>query len=280
MSFARVGETLIHYEFEGPAVAPVIVFSNSLGTDFRIWDRLIEILGDDFRTVRYDKRGHGLSDVQPAPYTIEDHAGDLIGLLDHLEITDAIVCGLSVGGMIAQKVARLRPDLARALILCDTAHKIGPAKMWDERMAIVEKEGLGAIAEAVLGRWFSAAFRTSQPEDLAGWRNLLLSTPMQGYLGTCAAIRDADLTKDAEAIELPALCVCGSEDGSTPPDLVRSLSEILPNGRFHLIEGPGHLPCIETPDELAEAVTAFLWDIGFWDVDFAERGQRAPWQVG
>ena len=125
MHFARINNLVIHYSDLGPHEAPAIVFSNSLGTDFRIWDDVVDRLGPRFRVVHYDKRGHGLSDAPPAPYKLEDHVSDMADLMDHLNVPKAVIVGLSVGGMIAQGLAIERPDLVRALVLCDTGHKIG-----------------------------------------------------------------------------------------------------------------------------------------------------------
>ena len=262
MRFATANGIVLHHRIDEPAApggaAPTLVFSNSLGTDYRIWDRLAGLLGSDYRLVRYDKRGHGLSDSTPGPYALDHHVSDLAALLDHLDAGPAIVVGLSVGGMIAQGLSAARPDLVKALVLCDTAHKIATPEIWNERIAAVEDGGIAAIAEATLGRWFSRAFHEERADELAGWRNMLTRTPAAGYLGTSAAIRDADLTAAAEAIAVPTLCLVGSEDGSTPPDLVRSLAELVPGADFEVIEGAGHLPCIEKPEVMASLVTGFF----------------------
>ncbi len=262
MQSATLNGLEIHYEVSGPADGPTIVFSNSLGTDFRVWSRLLPRLGDQFRFVRYDKRGHGLSDPRPSPYRMEDHIGDLSALMDHLEIGPAIICGLSVGGIIAQGLAAGRPDLVRALVLCDTAHKIGTAEMWNDRIAAVEQGGIEALADGILERWFSKAARQKGPAEIAIWRNMLVRTPAHGYMGTSAAIRDTDFTELAKTIAVPTLCAGGSEDGSTPPELMRELTALIPGAGFVLIEGAGHLPCVEKPEALAQAMRAFFAENG------------------
>lgn len=254
MQFARLNGVVLHHAIEGPEAAPTLVFSNSLGTDFRIWDRVLAHLDGQYRTVRYDKRGHGLSEVGPEPYSIERHVADLSALLDHLKITRAVVVGLSVGGMIAQGLTDERPDVVAGLVLSDTGHKIGTHDMWDARMAAIQEGGIASLSEAILERWFSARFRAERDEELAGWRAMLTRTPIAGYLGTCAAIRNADFTEVARAISVPTLAICGSEDGATPPDLVRELAELVPGARFELVEGAGHLPCIEFPEIVARLI--------------------------
>jgi len=257
MQVAAIDGVHIHYSDSGPRTAPALAFSNSLGTDFRIWDRVAARLGERYRIVKYDKRGHGLSDGAPAPYKLSDHVGDLAGLLEVLGVSNAIVCGLSVGGLIAQGLAAEHPALVRQLILCDTAHKIGTAEMWNERIAAVEKGGIESLADGVLERWFSADFRANKTAELAAWRNLLVRTTADGYAGTCAAIRDADLTDSSARLAVPTLCICGSEDGATTPDLVRSTAALIPGARFELIKGAGHLPCIEAPDAVADLILEF-----------------------
>lgn len=259
MQFIDIGGITLHYQLiGGPADKPVIVFANSLGTDFRIWRDVIVRLAGDFPIVTYDKRGHGLSDVGKAPYSMDDHVGDLEGLLDHLKVKRAIVCGLSVGGLIAQGLYAKRPDLVRALILCDTAHKIGTAESWNARIATVESDGIASIADGVLKLWFTPEFHEQRKADLTGYRNMLARQPVEGYAGTCAALRDADYTEAAKAIAVPTLCVVGDQDGSTPTALVRSMADLIPGSRFKIIDGAGHIPCVEQPEALVELIRRFI----------------------
>ena len=251
----------LHYRRKGDPDAPLVVFANSLGTDLRIWDGVREHLGGSIQSFCYDKRGHGLSDAPPAPYTLEEHIDDLAGLLENLRIRRAILCGISVGGMIALGLAARLPGLVQGLILCDTAHKIGSEALWNARIEQIRQHGIESIADGILERWFSERFRQVAPAAVAGWRNMLVRTPLEGYIGTCTALRDADLTAAAESLRLPVRCLCGSQDGATPPDLVRSLSALIAGSRFQLVEGAGHLPCIETPEELAAVIRALITEI-------------------
>ncbi|HET8727879.1 MAG TPA: 3-oxoadipate enol-lactonase [Alphaproteobacteria bacterium] len=262
MGFRRVNGVLLHWEEAGPPDGPVVVFSNSLGSDLRIWDEVAAALAGRFRILRYDKRGHGLSDAPPPPYGIDDHARDLTGLLDTIGVERFALVGLSVGGMIAQMIAAQAPDRVAALVLCGTAPKIGDPDLWQARIAAVEEEGLSAIADAVIARWFTDAFFSRRAEAVAGCRNMLLRTPAEGYAGTCAAIRDADLSTLAASISVPTLCLVGDEDRSTPPDLVRAAAATIPGARFGIVEGAGHLPCIEQPATLARLVGQHFQEVG------------------
>ncbi|WP_157016989.1 3-oxoadipate enol-lactonase [Mesorhizobium xinjiangense] len=260
MAFVRANGVVVHYEDTGGGDRPTLVFSNSLGTDFRIWDALIGQLGGDYRIVRYDKRGHGLSEATPAPYRMDDHIGDIESLLSHLGVSSCAIVGLSVGGVIAQGLAARRPDLVKALVLMDTAHRIGTAAMWNQRIDAVMTNGIAPIADAIMERWFTPAYRTPDNPDYVGYLAMLTRTTADGYAGTCAALRDADFTESTRALKLPALCIAGDQDGSTPPDLVRSTSELIEGSRFEVIADAGHLPCIEQPRATAALVAGFLKD--------------------
>lgn len=259
MQFAFLNGVTLHYQTVGaPAGKPVIVFANSLGCDFRIWRDVIVRLAGDFAIVTYDKRGHGLSDTGETPYAMDDHVSDLEALLDHLQIGKAIICGLSVGGMIAQGLYARRPDLVQALILCDTAPKIGDTDIWNARIKAVEEGGIAAIANTILERWFTPEFRSAENPDFAGYRNMLTRTPVEGYAGTGVAIRDTDYTREAKLIGVPTLCVVGDQDGSTPPDLVLDMAKLIPAANYEVIAGAGHLPCVEQPEMLVNVMRAFI----------------------
>ena len=263
MGFHSCNGVVLHATRVGAADRPALVFSNSLGTDTRIWDAVVPLLGDRYSLVLYDKRGHGLSDAPRGPYRIADHATDLLALLDALGIGRFALVGLSVGGMIAQAIAIDRPDRVAALVLCDTAAMIGDAATWDARIEAVEHGGLASVAAGVLERWFTPAYRGSQPVAMAGWRNMLTRQPSGGYAATCAAIRDADLRGIAPGIAAPTLVVAGEADLSTPPALVRGMADLIPGSRFVLLSGAGHLPPVEQPEALAALILDHLAGAGW-----------------
>lgn len=260
MLMADLGDIRLHYRLDGAPEGPVVVFANSLGTDLRLWDKVLPLLPAGLKVLRYDMRGHGLSDAPPGPYAMGTLVRDLERLIEGLEIRAAVLVGLSIGGMVAQGLAVKRPDLLRGVVLSNTASKIGTREMWDERVAVVREQGVAALADAVLDRWFPAAFRSSS--EMAAWRNMLERTPVEGYAGCAAAIGGADFYTPTSGLRLPVLGIAGSEDGSTPPDLVRETVELVPGSRFALIRGAGHLPCVDQPETYAGHLSEFLSEIG------------------
>ncbi|MDN2579421.1 3-oxoadipate enol-lactonase [Aquibium sp. ELW1220] len=263
MAFARVNGVVLHHEDRGGTGKPAIVYSNSLGTDFRIWDEVVARLGDRFRHIRYDKRGHGLSEATPAPYAMNDHVGDLESLLDHLGVKACALVGLSVGGVIAQGLAAKRPDLVEVMVLMDTAHRIGTAEMWNQRIDGVTSNGIAPLADAIMQRWFTPAYRSPDNPDFVGYTAMLTRTTVDGYAGTCAALRDTDYTEQTKALSLPVLAIVGDQDGSTPPDLVRSTADLIRGARFRIIPDAGHLPCIEQPQAVTNLIHNFLRETRF-----------------
>lgn len=260
MKIADLGGAQLHYRDDGDPQGPPVVFANSLGTDLRLWDAVVERLPKELRIVRYDKRGHGLSSCPPGPYPMGALIRDAETLLDRLEVRDCVFVGLSIGGMIAQGLAVKRFDQVRAMVISNTAAKIGTAQMWQERIDAVRAGGIEALADPIMERWFSASFR-ARPE-IQLWRNMLTRQPVEGYVGCCSAIAGSDFFTTTSGLRLPTLAIAGSEDGSTPPDLVRETAALIPGSRFHLIKGAGHLPCVEKPGEYAEVLNEFLKETG------------------
>lgn len=259
MAFANINGTVLHYEYlTEEEDAPVVVFANSLGTDFRIWLPLLDELAADWSILLYDKRGHGLSELGRTPYAIEDHADDLIGLCRHLGIRKAVFVGLSVGGQIVQSLYARKPDLVEKIVLSNTGHRIGTADIWNGRIATVEKDGIEAIADATMERWFTKEYRDRHKAELTGYRTMLTRQDARGYAATSAAVRDADFTAGLAKIKVPVLCIAGDQDGSTPADLVRSMAEQIPGAQFELIKSAGHIPNVEQAEKVAALLTEFV----------------------
>lgn len=263
MQIAPLEHVNLHYRIDGPKEGPPVVFANSLGTDLRLWDPILPLLPAGLRIIRFDKRGHGLSSCPTGPYTMGALVTDTERLLDHLGVRDCVFVGLSIGGMIAQGLAVKRLDLIRAMVLSNTAAKIGNRQLWAERIEAVARGGIESLADAVMERWFSAAFRAKPELEL--WRNMLTRQEDEGYMGCSAAISRTDFYTTTAGLRLPTLGIAGSEDGSTPPDLVRETVDLIPGSQFHLIRKAGHLPCVEQPEEYARVLTDFLRNIGHLD---------------
>ncbi len=246
----------LHVRLDGAPDGVPVVFANSLGTDLRLWDKVLDRLPTGLRLVRYDLRGHGLSACPPGPYEMDDLIDDAAALIAQMELGPVIFVGLSIGGMIGQGLAARRPDLVRALVLSNTAARMGTAEMWQARIGAIRAGGIEGVAETILDRWFGPAFRNGPEAEL--WGAMLRRTPVEGYLGCCAAIAGADLTVTTAALRLPVLAIAGAEDGASPPDTVAATAALVPGAAFDVIEGAGHLPPVETPDAYAALLGALV----------------------
>lgn len=241
-------------------VAPPVLLLHALGTDLHLWDRVLALLPEHLRYVRFDQRGHGQSDVPPAPYRLGAMVSDAEAVLDALKIKDCLVVGLSMGGLVAQGLAIKRPALVRAMVLLDTAAKIGVPSVWAERIEQVRNAGMAAIVDDAMSRVFSLAFRKGP--ELSHWREMLLLMNAEGWMGCAAAISGTDFYTPLTRLRLPVLGLVGSEDATTPPDLVRETVDLIPGSRFGIIRRSGHFPPIEDPIAVAEALTQFLTNVG------------------
>ena len=250
----------LHVDVSGPKNGPPIVFAGSLGSSLEMWGPMLAFLPEGLRIVRYDMRGHGQSDVPDGPYTMGQLVSDAEAVCDALDVRDAMFVGLSVGGMVAQGLAVKRPDLIRALVLSNTAAKIGNSKLWQDRIADVDAKGMSAIADAVMQRWFGRDFYGSTA--MAPWLDMLMQTPNQGYMGVCAAIAGTDFYTPTSGLRVPTLGIAGSDDGATPPDLVRESVDLIPGSQFVVMRRVGHLPCVEDPEGYAGHLTAFMRNTG------------------
>ena len=256
MNVIEANGIAIHWHEDGAPDGAPVVFANSLGTDLRLWDALLPLLPGGFRYIRYDKRGHGLSSVTEAPYALDTLVADAEALIEGVAGGPVLFVGLSIGGLIGQGLTLKRPDLVRALVLSNTAAKLGTAEAWEDRIAQVRSGGMASMSEAILDRWFSPANRHG--DGVALWRNMLNACPVEGYTGCCAAIAGADLRDRVGSLDLPVLCIAGSADQASAPDVVAETAARIPGARLETIEGAGHLPCVEDPEAYAAILTPFL----------------------
>ncbi len=248
----------LNYLLEGPEDAPVLVLSNSLGTSLEMWDDQVPVLGDRFRLLRYDTRGHGRSPAPPGPYAIGDLGGDVVRLLDRLGIERASFCGLSVGGMTGMWLAAEAPERVERLVLLCTSALLGPKGIWDERIATATEQGMTTLVDGVIERWFTPAFRSENPKVVEKMATTLRETDPEGYAGCCAAIRDMDLRERLPSIEAPTLVVSGAEDPATPPEHGKLIRDAIPGARFEVVSRAAHIANVERPGEITQLILTHL----------------------
>jgi 3-oxoadipate enol-lactonase len=251
------GEVRIHYELSGNEDGELLMFGNSLGSNLRMWDKVIPQLEAKHRILRYDMRGHGASSIPPAPYTLDQLGRDALLLLDYLHIDRLNFCGLSLGGMVAMWLGIHAPQRVNRLILANTAARIGSHEMWDARIAAVTRDGMQALSVLTLDRWFTPQYREQHGNEMIFIRDMIASTDPKGYLACCGVLREADLRSAIPVIQAPCLVITGKHDPATPPSEGRALIAALPHAKYLELDS-SHLSAWERADEFAGAVIAFL----------------------
>jgi len=249
-----------NYELVGPESGPVVALSHSLGSSRVMWDPQTTLLSQRYRVLRYDTRGHGLSDAPSGAYDLDTLAADAAGLLDALGIDRVHWVGLSMGGMIGQKMALNHRKRLASLTLCDTAARVAPEMrgVWDERIRAVEGEGMGAQVDTTMQRWFTEPYRQKNPPPLRTIRAEFLRTPPAGFVGCCHAIKLLDNLDRLHEIDLPTLILVGREDPSTPPAASEAMRERIRGATMTVIDDGAHLPNVEQPAAFNAALGPFL----------------------
>jgi 3-oxoadipate enol-lactonase len=248
----------VHRVVEGPADAPVLVLSNSLGSMLTMWDPQIAALTEHFRVVRYDLRGHGASPVPPGPYDIADLGADLLGLMDHLGIEKPHLCGLSLGGMASMWVAAHMPERVGRLILCSTSAWFGNPENWLERAATVRRQGTEAVADTVVGRWFTPGFAARHADQVGRMRSMIAATPAEGYASCCEVVAKTDLRPSLPSIAAPTLVIAGAQDPAVPLEQAEQLANGIPDAHLAVVEDAAHLANVEKPYEVTELILGDL----------------------
>ena len=248
----------VHHELIGPRGAPVVALSCSLGTHWSMWDPQAERLSTRLRVLRYDLRGHGASPVPDGPYSIADLAGDLVALLDRLEIERASLCGVSIGGMTSIWLAAHVPERVDRLVVCCSSAHIDPEGTYRERARAAREHGLEPLADAALERWFTPPFRSDHPELAERMRRILTSTPVEGYAGCCEALADMDLRGDLATVAASTLVISGAEDPATPPPHGRLIADGIAGARFEVVDDAAHLANVEQPERVGELIERHL----------------------
>jgi 3-oxoadipate enol-lactonase len=255
-----MGSVRVHRVVDGPADGPVVVFSNSIGSDHRMWAPQVQpLVAAGFRVVRYDTRGHGSSPVPPGPYDLADLGGDLLVLLDDIDAARAHIVGLSLGGMTGMWAGINAPDRVASLTLCCTSAKLGPPQMWADRARLVREQGTGVVAEPGVGRWLTPAYADAHPDDVAFLREMIASTPAEGYAACCEVIERMDLLAELPRITAPTLVISGADDPATPPDPHgRLIAEGIPGARHEVVAPAAHLGSYEQPTVFARLIIEHL----------------------
>jgi 3-oxoadipate enol-lactonase len=241
---------------DGPADAPVVLLSHSLGSDLTMWDAVTPALARRYRVLRYDSRGHGGSVVDARPTSMAELAGDALAILDALDVERAHFVGLSMGGMVGQWLAVHAPERLRRVVLCNTAAALGPPEMWNARIRAV-RAGMAGLTAGVMERWFTPQFRRASPQTVARIAAVFEATPPEGYAACCAALRDADQRWSVRDAKGEITVLVGARDPSTPPALGRALADAIPGARLASVDA-AHLTCVERPDDFAAVVLAAL----------------------
>jgi 3-oxoadipate enol-lactonase len=251
-------DVAVHHTVDGPEGAPVVLLGNSLGTTVRMWDPQVPALAERFRVVRYDHRGHGGSPVVLGPYTIADLGGDVLALLDREGLGKVSYCGLSLGGMVGIWLAANAPERVDRLILCCTSAYLPPVAGWAERAATVRAKGTEAIVERIRERWFTEAFRASDPEVVAATLDELTTIDAEGYASCSEAIGGMDLRPSLPSVRAPALVIAGGDDVATPPEHAEAIAAAIPGARLEVLPGTAHLANLERSSEVTRLILDHL----------------------
>jgi 3-oxoadipate enol-lactonase len=251
----------LHHTIDGPADGPVLLLGNSLGSTTAMWKPQLAALAQTSRVVRFDHRGHGRSPMPDGPYALSDLGGDVVALLDELEIERVSYCGLSLGGMVGMWLGANVPQRIDALVLCCTSAHMTPPDAWTLRIeAVLEAGSTEPIADTIVGRWLTAGFIAANPAAVAELRAMLVASPAVGYAGCCAAIRDMDLRGDLASIAAPTLVIAGEQDEATPPSHGAAIAEAIPGARLELVSPAAHFANVEQADAVTDLIRRHLED--------------------
>ncbi|MGX9556399.1 3-oxoadipate enol-lactonase [Pseudomonas sp. CFBP 5750] len=264
MGFVKLAEGDLNYRFDGPQDAPVLVLSNSLGTDLHMWDEQVAAFSEHFRVLRFDTRGHGQSLVTEGPYSIEQLGRDVLAMLDQLNLDKVHFCGLSMGGLIGQWLGINAGERLLKLVVCNTAAKIGDPSGWNPRIETVLRDGkaaMVALRDASIARWFTPDFAEAQPATAKKITDMLAATSPQGYAANCAAVRDADFREQLSSIRVPLLVIAGTEDAVTPPSGGHFIQERVRGAEYAEFYA-AHLSNVQAGAAFSARVLDFLLDSG------------------
>jgi 3-oxoadipate enol-lactonase len=253
-----VNDIDIHYTIEGEG--PVVTMSHALGCNLSLWNEQAKALSAHYRVLRYDTRGHGQTTAPPGPYSLEQMADDLHGLLNGLSISATHFVGISMGGMIGQIFALKYPSMVRSLVLCSTTSRYPTAarSAWVDRICTVEAQGMEPMVEPALERWFTTPFRERREDVMNRVRTMIKDTPPQGYIGCCYAIPTIDVTDRLGEVRCPALVISGEEDPGTPVTMAQEICAAFPFSELVILPSASHLSNLEQPEAFNRVLLSFL----------------------
>lgn len=256
----RNGDVALSYSTEGPPDAPVVLLINSIAATRELWARQLPALAARYRVIRYDARGHGRSSTPEGEYTLEQLGRDALAILDANGTSSAHICGISLGGATAQWLGIHAPHRVSSLVLANTAARIGTADGWNERIAFVREKGMSTVAEMTIPRWFSQGFQERDPDTVRGFRTMIQACSQEGYLGCCAALRDADLRDHVSSIRCPTLLIASTDDAATPAEGLAFVRDRVSGARMVTVESR-HLSNVECAEEFTGALLDFLEEV-------------------
>ena len=256
---AKANGISFNYQVDGPEGAPWLVFSNSLATNLGMWDEQAHELGRAFRVLRYDQRGHGATDAPAGRYAFYQLLADAVALMDALAIKKAHFAGLSMGGATALGLAQKHADRLDRVIVCDSPCQSTPVstQQWEERIAVAQKDGIEALVEPTVGRWFPPEVLKANPPHIDRIRQMIRTTPVNGFIGCAAALANHNYAAGAASVTRPVLFIVGEKDGVTPAAM-RKLNEAVKGSRYVELPGAGHISNMDQPQGFTRAIQEFL----------------------
>jgi len=259
MPFAEVNGTTLHYRFDGPEKGLLVMFSNALAADLTMWEfQVPALVKAGCRVLRYDSRGHGHSAVPEGPYSIEMLSADAVGLMDALHLDKVHFCGLSKGGMVGQMLGSQYGDRLISLTLSSTAASMPPREIWDERIETVRKSGLAAVVDATIDRWFTKVGQTLLASSIEKVRHVILKTPVEGFCGCCAAIRDMDQRETIRSVFTPTLVMVGEHDSGTPIWAAEQIHQRITSSALMIVPDAAHFAHMEQSSMFNHALLEFI----------------------
>ena len=258
MAFALIENHVLYYQYIDNNKEVDLILINSLGTSLIIWEKMIPMLSTDFNILLHDKRGHGYSTVSGTETRIDDYADDVIKLMDLCHIEKANILGLSIGGLITYCLATRFANRCLHLIFSNTGARIGSQEFWNDRINKIKEVGMQSMIPGIIQRWVSTTYAQQNPFEVAGYEHMLSKVDVQGYINACHALGKADYRQVSKSITHPSLFIAGSEDLGTPPEFVKQNSDLIPNSKYHLLDGVAHLPCLEAPDKIVSLIKTFV----------------------